>query len=295
MKNFFAEIKERKIRKWIAIYLSTAITIMGVTHLLSLRYKLPDFIFDTVFFSLLLGILGTIVFAWFHGKEGEQKIKVTEIVLQSILATSLFLILYLTVDYNLPVKKVYNEKIIAVLPFVNLNETKENEFIADGITEDILNLISKISDLKVISRTSVMKYKNAEKNISEISEELGAGTILEWSVRRAGDKVRITGQLINANKDEHIWAETFDRKIDDIFAVQSEIAKQITKELEATLAAKEVLLIEAKPTNNIEVYAFCLKGRKFASMYNDEDNEKAIEFYKKHLRLIPPILWLMQN
>lgn len=155
-----------------------------------------------------------------------------------------------------------NSKTVAVLPFTNLSDSKEDEYFIDGITEDILTQLSKISELRVISRTSVMKYKNTNLTIPEIGRELNAGAILEGSIRRAGEKVRITGQLINANNDEHIWAESFDRNIDDIFAVQSEIAKRIANELEAKLAPKEEILLTTKPTNNIEAYAYCFKGPK---------------------------------
>jgi len=166
-----------------------------------------------------------------------------------------------------------------------MSGSKDDEYFSDGITEDIITQLSKISELRIISRTSVMKYKKSNKTIPEIANELGAGSILEGSVRRYGDKVRITGQLINAHADEHIWAETFDRKVGDIFEVQSEIAKHIAKELEAQLAPKEEILLDIQPTNNIEAYAFCLKGREFATKYTDEDNENAIEFYKKALEI----------
>ena len=117
MKNFIQEIKDRKIRKWLTIYISTAITTIGVIHLLSLRYKLPDYIFDTVFFTLLYGVAGTAIFAWFHGKEGRQKVKWTEIVLQSILAVFLFTTLFFTLDFDSTSKEKLDRKIVAVLPF----------------------------------------------------------------------------------------------------------------------------------------------------------------------------------
>lgn len=287
MKNFFAEIKDRKVRKYLAIYLSSCITTIGIVHLFSFRYRLPTFIFDALLVFLLFGIVSVIIAAWFHGKEGNQKTKKIEYFIHSAVFLAAVVVSYLVANKG-PIKILsLNSKTIAVLPFANFSDSKEDEYFSDGITEDILTQLSKISELKVISRTSVMKYKNTKLSLPEIGKELNAGVILEGSIRRAGDKVRITGQLINANNDEHIWAETFDRKVDDIFEVQSEIAKQIAKELEAKLAAKEELLIEAKPTNNIEAYAFCLKGRKFASMYTNEDNEKAIEFYKKALEIDP--------
>ncbi len=281
------ELKSRKIKKYFTIYLSTCITAIGFTHLLSLRYHLPTFIFDSLLIFVVMGILSVFIFAWFHGKENFPKTKPIEYILHSIIFIFAFTISYVQANKG-PIKILnYNSKTIAVLPFSNLSDSKEDEYFSDGITDDILTQLSKISELKVISRTSVMKYKNSNLTIPQISSELGAGSILEGSVRRSKNKFRITAQLINANTDEHIWAKTYDRKIDDIFKVQSEIAINIANELEARLAPKEKILIDTKPTNNIEAYALCLKGRQYAAKYTDQNNEKAIEYYKKALAIDP--------
>lgn len=287
MKNFIKEIKDRKVRKWLAIYFSSCITVIGLVNLFSLRYQLPRYIFDMLIVIVSFGFASVAVLAWYHGKEGTQKIKKREIIIHSLIFFSALFTLYF-VGTKVPVRILSpNAKIIAVLPFVNMSDLKEDEYFSDGITEDILTQLSKISDLKVISRTSVMKYKNSNLSIKEIGAELGAGTILEGSIRKFGDKVRITGQLINANNDEHLWAETYDRKLNDIFEVQTEIAKKIANELEAQLAPKEKLLIDSKPTDNIEAYAFVLKGREIVQKLTDEDNEKGIAFYKKALAVDP--------
>lgn len=283
--NLLNEIKERKIRKSLAIYVSAGITSIGLVHLFSLRYKLPTYIFDSLLIILLFGLISVSIFAWFHGKEGKQKFRTREIILHSMVFISASLSIYFF-TYKSPIKILpINSKTVAVLPFVNMSNSPEDEYFSDGITEDILTQLSKINELKVISRTSTMKYKNTELSIPEIGRELGAGTILEGSVRHIGDRIRITGQLINANSDEHIWAETFDRNTKDIFALQSEIAKYIATKLEAKLAPKEEKLLEIKPTSNFEAYALCLKGRQLASKYNDEDNERAINYYKDALKL----------
>lgn len=285
MKNFIQEIKDRKIRKWLTIYISTAITTIGVIHLLSLRYKLPDYIFDTVFFTLLYGVAGTAIFAWFHGKEGRQKVKWTEIVLQSILAVFLFTTLFFTLDFDSTSKEKLDRKIVAVLPFSNFNETSETEFFADGMTDDVLTQLSKISDLNVISRTSVMKYKKSGKSIAEISRELGAGTILEGSVRTSGNKIRIVGQLIDANNDVHMWSETYDRELNDVFEIQTDIAERIAAALQAKLSPLEKELIENKSTTNFDAYTFYSKGRNHYYSYTQEENETAIELFKKALEV----------
>lgn len=285
MKFILQELKERKFKKWLTIYISTAITTIGVVHLLSIRYSWPNYIFDIIFLTLLFGIVSIGLIAWFHGKEGRQKIKPIEFIFQSILILSLFLTLYFSIDFGNKPREKTNNKVIAVLPFNNFNETKESEFFADGITDDVLTQLSKISDLKVISRTSVMKYKDTDMNISEISSELGAGTILEGSVRKIGNKIRIVGQLIDANNDVHIWSETYDREIEDVFEIQTDIAERIAAALHAKLLPLEKKLIERKSTENIDAYTFYLKGKHHYYNYTEEENEKAIGFYKKALKI----------
>ncbi|MGA7837754.1 MAG: tetratricopeptide repeat protein, partial [Ignavibacteriaceae bacterium] len=176
---------------------------------------------------------------------------------------------------------------IAVLPFENMSDSKEDEYFSDGVTEDILTNLSKASGLKVISRTSVMKYKNTKKSIREIGKELGAETILEGSVRRAGNRVRIVGQLIDAVHDTHIWSQSYDREMKDIFAIQSEIAEKIATALQANLLPLEKELIETNNTQNIDAYTYYLKGRHLYYNFTDEDNNKAIDLFNKALEIDP--------
>jgi serine/threonine protein kinase/Tfp pilus assembly protein PilF len=180
-----------------------------------------------------------------------------------------------------------NRKSIAVLPFRNLSEDKENEFFSDGITEDIITQLSKVSELKVISRTSVLRYKNSEKSLREIARELGVASVLEGSVRRAGSRIRIVGQLVDANSDEHIWAETYDREFKDIFDIQSDVAKQIAAALKAQLSPAEKERIEKKSTENLDAYTLYLRGREYYYRYHKQDNQNAIKLFKKALELDP--------
>jgi len=156
-----------------------------------------------------------------------------------------------------------SDKSIAVLPFENMSEDKDNNaFFADGIHEDILTNLALVKGLRVVSRTSVMQYRGATKPIREIARELGVAYILEGSVRRAGNKVRVTGQLIRAATDEHIWAKAYDRDITDIFAIQGELAQAIAGALSAALSPEEKALLERRPTDNAEAYDLYLKARK---------------------------------
>src|SRR5258705_8448882 len=152
------------------------------------------------------------------------------------------------------------EKSIAVLPFANLSSDQENAYFADGIQDEILTRLSKIADLTVISRTSTQHYKSAPTNLAEIAKQLGVAHILEGSVQKSGDTVRINVQLIKAATDSHLWAETFDRKLTDIFSVESEVAKAIADQLQAKLTGREEQVIAAKPTDNPEAYDAYLRG-----------------------------------
>ena len=152
------------------------------------------------------------------------------------------------------------ERSIAVLPFENLSEDKANAYFADGIQDEILTRLSKIADLKVISRTSTQHYKSAPENLPEIAKQLGVAHILEGSVQKSGDAVRVNVQLIKAANDSHLWADTFDRKLTDIFSVESEVAKAIADQLRAKLTGQEEQVIAAKPTDNPEAYDAYLRG-----------------------------------
>jgi serine/threonine protein kinase/Tfp pilus assembly protein PilF len=153
-----------------------------------------------------------------------------------------------------------NEKSIAVLPFENLSQDKANAYFADGIQDEILTRLSKIADLKVISRTSTQRYKNTSQNLSEIANQLGVANLLEGSVQKTNDQVRVNVQLIRVANDSHLWAETFDRRLTDIFSVESEVAKAIADQLRAHLSGQEEQVIAARPTDNPEAYDAYLRG-----------------------------------
>ncbi|HEU5245768.1 MAG TPA: adenylate/guanylate cyclase domain-containing protein, partial [Candidatus Udaeobacter sp.] len=162
--------------------------------------------------------------------------------------------------YRARLARLVPEKSIAVLPFENRSEDNANAYFADGIQDEILTRLSKIGDLKVISRTSTQRYQSKPGNLSEIAKQLGVGNILEGSVQRVGDQVRVNVQLVNAQSDSHLWAETYDRKLTDILRVESEIAKGIAESLRAKLTGREEQVIAAKPTDNPEAYDAYLRG-----------------------------------
>src|SRR5205814_6384189 len=163
------------------------------------------------------------------------------------------------------------DKSIAVLPFENLSRDPDNAFFTDGMQDEILARLSKIADLKVISRTSTQKYKSAPDNLREIAKQLGVANILEGSVQKAGDQVRVNVQLINALNDTHLWGDIYDRKLTDIFAVESDIAKTIADTLQAKLTGTEKEIISVEPTSDTAAYELYIKGRLLCSTRGGEN------------------------
>ena len=176
---------------------------------------------------------------------------------------------------------------VAVLPFLNLSADAENEYFADGITEDVIAHLSKIRALKVISRTSVMPFKQRQHGLKEIGTTLGATTLLDGSVRHAGDRVRIVAKLIDVETDKHLWAETYDRQLTDIFAIQTDIALQIAAALKAELSRDEQTRVRREPTKDLHAYQLFLQGRQWFIKYGTEAYARAIEYFDKAIARDP--------
>jgi TolB-like protein/uncharacterized protein HemY len=180
------------------------------------------------------------------------------------------------------------EKSVMVLPFKNLSSDENNQYFADGITEDILNHLSRIGDLRVISRTTSERFRDSELSSTEIARRIGINYLIEGSVRKYGDKVRITVQLIDGKTDRHLWSENYDRKLADIFQIQSEIAQNIALELQAVITPSEKTLIEKVPTDNMEAYNYYLIGNNYYwRSYDKQDYSIAISMYSKAIELDP--------
>ncbi|MDB6148033.1 MAG: hypothetical protein JWO45_1697 [Spartobacteria bacterium] len=171
-------------------------------------------------------------------------------------------------------RNVAGAKSIAVLPFDNLSDDKQNSYFADGIQDDILTALSKIADLKVISRSSVMRYRDNKRNLREIAGELDVANVLEGSVRRLGDEIRVTAQLIDARTDTNLWAEHYDRKTSDVFAIQSEVAENIATQLRAALSPAEKAAISVRPTGDLEAFDLFLQAKDLVTTFNDTANAK---------------------
>jgi TolB-like protein/Tfp pilus assembly protein PilF len=219
-----------------------------------------------------------------RGRMRWTKVAIASVVLAMLIAGSIFV-----ARRNRGSPSVIPEKSIAVLPFQNLSEDRANTYFADGIQYEILTRLSKIADLKVISRTSTQHYKSAPENLPEIARQLGVAHIVEGSVQKSGEAVRVNVELIRAANDSHLWADTFDRKVTDIFSVETEVAKAIADQLRAKLTGQEEQSIAAKPTNVPEAYDAFLRGLAFSthSVYSDEPIRKAISFFERATQLDP--------
>ena len=181
------------------------------------------------------------------------------------------------------------DKSVAVLPFENLSSDKENAFFAQGIQDEIITTLSRISGLRVISRTSTARYSSAPENLPEIARQLRVSNVLEGSVQKAGDRVHINVQLIRADNDAHLWAQSYDRQLIDIFGVEAEVAKSIADSLQATLSPQEKARVETKPTTNADAYVLYLRGRDYQRRPDNllQDFQTAINFYDQAIKLDP--------
>ena len=296
--GFFEEVKRRKVYRVAAAYVIAAGGIIQLASAAFPAWELPNWALRLVIVLLLVGFPIALILAWAFDVT-PQGIRATPNVavprtnrrrnIIMLVATGV-IVSAIAGFFLLPrissARKI--DKSIAVLPFENLSDEKENAYFADGIQDDILTNLSKIGDLKVISRTSVMQYRGKAPNIRDIGKALGVSTVLEGSVRRSGNKVRINVQLIDANSDQHIWASDYDRDLTDVFAIQSDLAHEIANALQAKLSDTEKALMERKPTENAEAYLAFVQAHNLQNALEDFGKLKQSEqLYARAIELDP--------
>src|SRR5882724_10323261 len=299
MTGFFEELQRRKVYRVAAAYIIAAGFIIQIGSAVFPAWDLPNWTLRFVVVLLLAGFPIALILAWAYDVT-PQGIRATPTTstpgahrrrnLIMLIATGV-VVSAAAGFFLLPRASAHKiDKSIAVLPFENLSDEKENAYFADGMQDDIMTNLSKIGDLKVISRTSVTSYRGTgARNAREIGKTLGVATLLEGSVRRIGNRVRVNVQLINADTDEHIWAEDYDRDLTDVFAIQTDLAQKIARELQAKLSPTEKAQIERKPTENSEAYlAFLQAHDLFTRMDKFRSNtEKAEQLFEKATKLDP--------
>jgi TolB-like protein/Tfp pilus assembly protein PilF len=278
MNGFFQELKRRKVYRVAIAYIVAGWALaQGLAQVLPV-FEISNSVIRVVIALLLIGFPVALVLAWIFDVTSEG-IKATPSVTSGghrrrnifMLAAAGLIVSICAGFFVLPRAAAHKiDKSIAVLPFENRSSEKENEYFADGIQDDILTNLSKIGDLKVISRTSVMSYRGKAPNVREIGKALGVSTILEGGVQRIGNRVRVNVQLIDANTDEHLWANDYDRDLTDVFAIQTDLAQKIANELQAKLSPTEKAQIENKPTQNSEAYLAFVRAHDLqSSSYED--------------------------
>jgi TolB-like protein/Tfp pilus assembly protein PilF len=305
LQNFFAELKRRNVYKVAIAYSVIAWLLMQIATQVFPFLEIPNWAIRLVIMLLALGFPIALIIAWAFQltPEGLKRTEVADResakpsrdnawIYVVIVAAALSVGLFFVGRYTAPKVTRSSEslaKSIAVLPFENLSEDKANAYFAEGIHQEILTRLAKIADLKVISRTSTQRYQSKPGNLAEIAKQLGVANILEGSVQKAADQVRVNVQLVNAQTDSHLWAETYDRKLTDIFGVESEIAKGIAESLQAKLTGREEQALTVKATTNPEAYDAYLRGLAFEarSSHSIDDFRKAISFYEQAVQLDP--------
>jgi TolB-like protein/Tfp pilus assembly protein PilF len=303
--NFLTELKRRNVYRAAVAYGVVAWFLTQLTTQVLPLFEIPNSAMRFVVIALAVGFPIAMLLSWLYELTPEGIVRTEDLrpaqarsiqratgrILDFIIIGALLLVVAMLIVGRLPFYRQTGESIsaksIAVLPFENLSRDPDNAYFADGIQDEILTRLSKIADLKVISRTSTQHYKSAPENLPEIARQLGVAHILEGRVQKSGDAVRVNVQLLNAQTDSHLWAETYDRKLTDIFGVESEIAKRIAESLHAKLTGREEQALAVKPTNNPGAYDAYLRGRAFEGRGPFALAEKAIGYYEQAVQLDP--------
>ena len=296
LTNFFAELKRRNVYKVAIAYGVVAWLLVQIATQVFPFFEIPNWTVRLVVLLIAIGFPIALIIAWAFeltpeglkrteaadatpAARSSQRAWIYVVIVSGAISVGIFFLGRYTnsksSEEELPAKS------IAVLPFENLSGNPENAYFTDGIQEEILTRLAKIADLKVISRTSTARYKSSPANLRQIAKQLGVANILEGTVQKAADQVRVNVQLIKAETDAHLWAETYDRKLTDIFGVESDIAKTIADTLRAKLTGSEKNAIAAQPTENTEAHEFYLKGRYFWNKRTGPDLRKAIDYFKQ--------------
>jgi len=334
--SFFAELKRRNVFRVGIAYVVGGWLLLQLTDVLSELLDLPDVVGRAIVLVVTIGLPVALFFAWAfemtpEGVKREKDVDRSQSITPQTgkkLNSTIMVLLVLTVAYLLYDKFVGDivtdtavtieappvaiqdvssaaltateasepDKSIAVLPFTNRSPNADDAYFTDGVHDDLLTQLAKIDAFSVISRTSVMEYRDTAKNLKQIGEELGVGNIMEGAVQRSGNRVRINVQLIDAVSDEHLWAEVYDRELttENLFDIQSEIAKSIATALKATLTDSEIANVSDVPTDNVAAYELYLQGKRFALGETEIGFGTAVELYKEALKLDPDfkLVWI---
>src|SRR5690242_12273447 len=264
MTDFLSRLKQRKLVQWALAYVAFSFALLQGVDIVAQRFGWPDQIEKLLILALAIGFVVVLVLAWYHGERGVQRVSGTEIVILALLLAIGGTLLWrfersstrVTIEVNMPIAA----KSIAVLPFVNMSGDPKNDYFSDGITEEILDALAQVPNLKVAARTSAFAFKGNAEDLRKVGQVLDVATVLEGSVQKSGDEVRITAQLIDTRSGYHLWSEKYDRKLTSIFAVEDEISKAIADKLQVQLAGGSGSTLVAQKTIDPRAHDFYLRG-----------------------------------
>jgi TolB-like protein/Flp pilus assembly protein TadD len=307
--NFFSELKRRNVYKVAVAYAVVAWLTIQAASILFPAFNAPQWAMQIVILVLVIGFPIALIFSWAFEITPEGIVRESEVetgksithhtgrkivaltIVLAVIATGLLIFQFIRARSTSAPRQseaaTVSNKSIAVLPFDNLSGDPQNAYFSEGVQDEILTRLAKIAELKVISRTSTQRFKSAPNDLQQIAQQLGVANILEGSVQKANDQVRVNVQLVNALTDAHLWAETYDRKLTDIFAVETEIAKTIADVLQAKLTGSEQHVIAARPTANTEAHQLYLKGRFFWNKRTGNDLKKSIDYFEQAIAADP--------
>ena len=272
MNELFQRLKQRKLVQWAIAYVAAAFALLQGIDIVAQQFGWPEGVRRGTTLALVVGFFVALVIAWYHGERGAQRVSGTEVlIIGLVLALGGGFLWRFAAASHTPDNRAatvpdesrssaINAKSIAVLPFENLREEKANAYFAEGINDEILTKLAAVRDLKVISRTSTAKYQSKPDNLKTVAQELGVSNVLEGAVQKAGDKVRVNVQLIDARTDAHLWAKSYDRELKDVLSVESEVAEEIAEALKANLSPSESQVLARARTQNTEAYDLFLRG-----------------------------------
>jgi TolB-like protein/Flp pilus assembly protein TadD len=315
-KHFLAELKRRNVYKVAIAYTVVAWLLMQIATQVFPFLEIPNWAIRLVIMLIVIGFPIALVIAWAfeltpEGLKRTEDVDLSKSITHktgrkldffiiAVLLLVISILLFQRLHPNVsPAVSSYLEKSIAVLPFENISEDKAFAFFADGVQDEILTDLAKVADLKVISRTSVMRYKSStDRDLRQIAQQLGVAHVLEGSVQRSANRVRVSAQLIDAHNDTHVWAEKYDRDLADVFAIQSEIAEKIADQLQAKLSPKEKNAISERPTSDLAAYDLYLRAKELIydayiqtnHVREKEDYSKAVQFLDQAIARDPAFL-----
>ena len=297
--SFFAELKRRNVYKVAIAYAVVAWLLIQAASIFLPAFNAPQWVMQIVILIVVVGFPIALAFSWAFEITPEGIVRESEVtadesitrhtgrkivaltIVLAVIATGLLIFQFVRARSTSPSAAAVSNKSIAVLPFDNLSGDPQNAYFSEGVQDEILTRLAKIAELKVISRTSTQRFKSAPNDLRQIAQQLGVANILEGSVQKANDQVRVNVQLVNALTDAHLWAETYDRKLTDIFAVESDIAKSIADTLRAKLSSSAEHVLASRPTENPEAHELYLRGRYFWNRRTGANLQKAADYFQQ--------------